>query len=198
MLLSFEANHLYIFLIVLAVILIWLWMKKRNFPYLFFCAIFGIYLIGVTSVIVFPIHIPDGNNAHALHLRFNLIPLYFGDCDFVFLCLRTIYENVLLTTPFGFGISFIVSFKPKNILWLAIAVGMFFEFLQLILALIFRSAFRAIDINDVILNAIGVLIGYGFFKTFGWLYLNVIGKLKIDQNPVFAFLSDVVRRPENY
>ena len=32
---------------------------------------------------------------------------------------------------------------------------------------------HAVDINDVILNAIGALAGYGLFRGFGWLYLLV-------------------------
>lgn len=198
MLLSFEAVHLYISLAVLAVILIGLWRKKRNFSYLLFCAIFGIYLIGVMSVIIFPIYIPGGTNKNILHLSFNLVPFYFGICDFLFLCFRNIYENILLTVPFGFGISFIASVKLRNILWMAIGVGIFFELVQLLFALTVRSPFRVIDINDVLLNAIGVLIGYGFFRIFGWLYLHIIRKIEINRKHVFAYIYDVVRESRTY
>jgi glycopeptide antibiotics resistance protein len=198
MLLSFEASHLYLSLAVLGVTLIVLWVIKRSFSYLFFCAIFGIYLIGVVSVVVFPVHIPSGNTEYAFRLQFNLIPLYFGRCDFLFLCLRNIYENILLTIPFGFGVNFVDRVKPRNILWLAIAVGIFLELLQLVLALIVRSPFRAIDINDVLLNAIGALIGYGLFKIFGWIYLYITRKFEIGRKHVFAYIYNVVREQSDY
>ena len=195
MLMSFEVTHLYTTLAILAVILIGLWAIKRSFSYLLFCAIFGIYLIGVASVVIFPIHIPDGNNGHALHLQLNHIPFYFGECDFLFLCLRNIYENILLTVPFGFGISFVARVTSRHILWLAFAVGSFFEFLQLVLALMVRSPFRVIDINDVLLNAIGVLIGYRLFIMFGWIYLHITRKFEIKRKHVFAYIYNVVREP---
>jgi glycopeptide antibiotics resistance protein len=33
------------------------------------------------------------------------------------------------------------------------------------------GAYRGVNINDVLLNAVGVLIGYGIFRVFTWLYL---------------------------
>jgi hypothetical protein len=37
--------------------------------------------------------------------------------------------------------------------------------------MLFRSGFRAIDINDVILNAAGVWMGYALFRAFAWFYI---------------------------
>ncbi|MDO9302332.1 MAG: VanZ family protein, partial [Anaerolineales bacterium] len=105
---------------------------------------------------------------------------------------RSIYENILLTIPFGFGISFIARINPKKIAWLALSVGLSFEIVQLVTVLIVRVSFRAVDINDVILNATGVLFGYGFFKIFGWLYLYITDKLEIRHKYIFANIYDVV------
>jgi glycopeptide antibiotics resistance protein len=113
------------------------------------------------------------------------------------LCLRGIIENILLTIPFGFGISFILRLKSKDFLWLALLVGIVFETIQLIISLVFRSPFRAVDINDVILNAIGVWLGYGFFRIFGWLYLYITQKFEINNKNEFGYIYDVVRQSAN-
>src|SRR5688500_10296850 len=197
MLLFFEVNHLYISLAVLGVALLGLWVQGRSLPYLVFCAVFGIYLIGVVSVVVFPIHIPEADIGFNPELRLNLVPFNFGTCDFLFLCLRNIYENILLTVPFGFGISFIARLKSKHFLWLAILIGIMFEASQLIISLVFRSSFRAVDINDVILNAIGVLLGYGIFRIFGWLYLYITQRFEISNKYVFVYIYEVVRHSTN-
>ncbi|MEP7136210.1 MAG: VanZ family protein [Chloroflexota bacterium] len=153
-------------------------------------------MIGVVSLVAFPfpIDIPTSNFKPDI----NLSPFNFGYCDsrMLLLCFQNLYENILLTIPFGWGISFIARIKPRNIFWLALAVGFLFEFVQLIISLAIRSSFRIVDINDVMLNAAGVLIGYGLFQIFGWLYLSVIQRLNIQPKYIFAYVYDIVR-PQN-
>ena len=193
MMVYFTTVHLFIGLVALFIVLIVLWKQKKSFSYMFFLSIFWVYIIGVVSVIVFPfpIGIPNANFKPDI----NLVPFDFGCCDprMLSLCIRNLYENILLTIPFGFGISFIARIKPSNIVWLAIAVGFVFELSQLVIALIFRSSFRTVDINDVILNAAGVLIGYGIFRIFGWLYSAVVHKLQAQPHFIFAYIYDIVR-----
>ena len=199
MFIFFEAIHLYIGLVVLAIVLIGLWMRGRGLSHLFFCAIFGIYLIGVVSVIVFPIAPLSAEYAETFRPRLNLVPFYFGKCDDMpRLCLRGIIENILLTIPFGFGISFIVRLKSKDFLWLALLVGIVFETIQLVISLVFQSPFRAVDINDVILNAIGVWLGYSFFRIFGWLYLYITQRFEINNKYVFAHIYNVIRQSNGH
>jgi glycopeptide antibiotics resistance protein len=197
MLIFFEEIHLYISLAVLAIALITLWVQIRSLSYLFFCAVFGIYLIGVVSVVVFPIAPLSAEYAETFRPRLNLVPFYFGICDMPRLCLKNIIENILLTMPFGFGVSFIVHLKSKDFLWLALLVGIVFEVTQLIISLVFRSPFRAVDINDVILNALGVWFGYSIFRIFGWLYLGITQRFEINNKYVFAYIYDVVHRSAN-
>jgi len=148
--------------------------------------------MGVISVVVFPF--PVGYSNPEFRLNINFIPFSFGSCfDYLpEICLRTIYENILLTIPFGFGISFIARIKPQNIIWLAVAVGLTFEIIQLLISLIVRNSFRSVDINDVILNTIGVLVGYAVFRVFGWLYFAITEKFEIRHKNVFAYVYDVV------
>jgi glycopeptide antibiotics resistance protein len=194
MLIFFGIIHLAVFAILLIAVLLGLWLRGKSRSYLFFAAIFGIYMIAVLSVVIFPIHIPQANSGFAHQMSFNLRPLHFGRCDFMGLCLRIIYENILLTVPFGFGISFLVNVKSKNVLWLAMSVGVVFELTQLLLSFIFHSPFRVIDINDIILNAMGILIGYAVFRLFGWLHLSIANRFQILSKYSFAYIYEVVRQ----
>jgi glycopeptide antibiotics resistance protein len=73
-----------------------------------------------------------------------------------------IFQNILLTIPLGFGIGY---FRKPGFLkiWLwALGTGIALEGIQLLTKLVFVS-YRVVDINDAIMNALGVLIGYGLF-----------------------------------
>ena len=192
----FTSTHLLIGLVALVIALAILWIKKKSSSYLLFFAIFWIYMIGVVSVVVFPfpIGIPNSNFKPDI----NLVPFDFGYChpEMLSLCIRNLYGNILLTIPFGFGVSFIARIKPKNIFWLAIAVGFTFELVQLFISFAIRSSFRAVDVNDVILNAAGVLLGYGIFRIFGWLYSYVTNRLKIQHTHIFTYIYDIVRQQQ--
>ncbi len=78
------------------------------------------------------------------------------------------------------------------ILCLALAIGFGFEFFQLVISLVFRSGFRSIDINDVMLNALGGLTGYALFRAFAWVYIKIAEYFDIDQKWLFADIYDVV------
>lgn len=194
MLVSMDLNAFYIAFAILALVLIGIWLKNKDSFQVFFVFVFGIYIINVVNVVVFPF--PIEYDVSNFKPNINLIPFDFGYCDSFSreLCIREIYQNILLTIPFGFGVNFIARIKPKNILWLALAVGFAFEFIQLVISLVFRSPFRAVDINDLILNATGVLIGYGIFRIFGAMYLYVIQKLQSRPRHIFAYVHDIVRQ----
>lgn len=177
-------------------VLIFLRRKGKSLSYLVFFSLFWLYLMQVASVAVFPF--PIGMSVENFKPNINLIPFDFGYCDprGIEQCLRQIYENILLTIPFGFGLNFIAHIKPKKIFWLAAGVGMMLEIIQLAISLIFRASFRVVDINDVILNAVGVLMGYGVFRIFGWVYSHLIQSLKLQPRHIFAYIHDIVR-PQN-
>jgi glycopeptide antibiotics resistance protein len=187
----FDETDLLIGIAILFFTLPVLWWEKRNLSYLLFFSIFWLYLLSVISVVVFPvpINIPY---AGTFSPSINLIPFYFGDCQLPELCIRSTVENIILTIPFGFGVNFLVKIKPKNICWLAVAVGFVFEFSQLVISLVFRSGFRSTDINDVILNGTGVLAGYMLFQLFAWLYLKITERFDFKHKLIFADIYEIV------
>jgi len=82
--------------------------------------------------------------------------------------------------PLGFGLNFISRVRTRDILWLSITIGLGIEAIQFVVSLVLGYPYRVVDINDALLNAIGVLIGYGFFRAFAWLYLTITQRLKIE------------------
>lgn len=182
---SFDETDLFIGIVMLLTTLPFLWWKKRNLSYLLFFSLFWLYLLSVVSVVVFPI-VTNTDNAGTFIPSINLIPFYFGNCQLPELCIRSIIENIIFAIPFGFGINFLVRIKPKYIFWLAFAVGFAFEFTQFVISLAFRSSFRTTDINDVILNGTGVLVGYSLFRLFAWLYLKFTERFDFHHKFIFA------------
>lgn len=114
---------------------------KRTMVYL----IFGFYLAVVLALVGFP-----NITMLQMELTVNLIPFIYMLSDFVNACL-----NVLLFVPFGFFLPMLwKEFRSiKRIALAGIVATSFIEISQLFTG-------RATDIDDIITNSIGTLIGY--------------------------------------
>lgn len=137
---------------------------------------FGFYIIAVVGVIFFPISIPLNWPANLswketlFNLnRTNLSPLYFLSITHHPFSLKWLLVdfglNAILTILFGFGLGYF--FKPrwfKLLLW-ALLTGLALEGIQLVVILIVGTLYHTVDINDVILNGLGVVLGYCVFLT---------------------------------
>ncbi len=190
----------YPFLFVLAILiplLIVRWRRTHSASHLFFFAIFWIYLTILASMTIFPIRYAGFEGwfkepVSQILARINLVPFDFG--RLFELSPRIIFDNlagnVLLTMPFGFGVSFVSQVSFKRALWLSLAVGLGLETAQLAISLII-GGYRSVDINDSLLNAAGVLVGYGLFRMFSWVYLALIKKLGIRPKGIFAYVFEV-------
>lgn len=190
-------------LAILCVSLVILKRQKRSYSYLLCFSVFWMYLLVMVSAVLFPIPLPaDGaagpswQSADDILARVNLIPFYYGQPDRLnaVTIMHEIAGNIALTVPFGFGINFIRQITPKNIPWLALGVGVGTEATQLIACLVLGMNFRSVDINDMMLNAMGVLIGYGAFRIFSWLYLAATKLLNLDHKGLFAYIHAVASR----
>jgi glycopeptide antibiotics resistance protein len=192
MLRDFETTDFYVVIAILIIAILAAWWHKRSLSYVFFFTIFSIYLaIGLTQVI-FPFYIPTNVDTGPFRLSLNLIPFNFGGCDQLpGVCLMQVFQNILLTIPFGFGLRFLTRFRARNIFGVALSVGLVTEGLQLLISLVFQSAFRSVDINDTLLNAFGVLVGYAVFIMFAWLYRTLLARFAIQPTGIFAYVSKV-------
>lgn len=174
------------------------WRRKRGFSYFLCAAVFGVYLLVAVNIAFFPIQIGGSYAEQMRQVAFapfiNLAPFNFNLSEMPELVWKQIFQNILLTVPFGFGINFLVSIRARRIFWLALAVGVGIEAIQLLISLLLRYPYRVIDINDAILNTSGVFIGYGLFRLFAWLYLWATRRLRIEHGGLTAYVYDVARR----
>lgn len=167
-------------MLILCVVLLVQWRREQKPRRLFYMTGFGLYCLGLIEVTIFPIHLLDGDvylSGDQFMRAVNLIPLNF---DFTFIphiVLRQMLLNIVLTVPFGLGANLIWQIKPRDNVLLAVCVGIGIELTQLIISLLMGYAYRIIDVNDAILNAIGVLIGYGIHK----LIHASIDRLNVDE-----------------
>lgn len=180
-------------ILALIVVLVILWRQKKKWSYLFFFSIFWVYAMSSLDKVFFPIQINgefvDAMRQIPLNSQINLVPFYFGPYGMNFMGM---FYNILLTVPFGFGLNFIVRVKVMHFLWLAVAIGIGIEAIQFVISLLLQYPYRVVDINDAILNAAGVLVGYLLFKVFSWLYVGVTKRFEIDHSGLSSYVYEVV------
>jgi glycopeptide antibiotics resistance protein len=137
-------------------------------PELFTTALFGGYLIVMAVVVLCPLPTlpPDVFPGAAEPPRF-LISTTLQTRGFLSGGLdNQNLQNLLLTVPFGFGLPFLVHRRRR---WLALACAglpIALEGSQLMVSVIVGWAYRSVDVNDVVANAGGALLGLALFT---WL-----------------------------
>lgn len=144
-------------------------------------ALFMLYIVGLASQKIIPswdmgVYSDTGEfffhiNMSTANAQLNFIPFhtlyqYFYSTnvnvdDWGSVSLLNITANLLLFSPIGFFVP--ILWKEKNrlktILLLGLLVTIFVESIQYFIG-------RSTDIDDVILNTVGVIIGFGFFRIF--------------------------------
>jgi glycopeptide antibiotics resistance protein len=183
-------------IVVLAFLLIRLRLRKFNSIYLFVFFLFSLYIIFVIDKTLFPILITDYDQGEFFHpcAGINLIPFYFGRSIISRIIYYQVIANILLTIPFGFGLSFVVKVRARAFLWLPFAVGFGIEFVQFMISLVLGYLYRVIDVNDVIMNAIGVLIGYAFFRIFSIIILSSLKRDNMKKVGIVKFITEIAKR----
>ncbi len=178
---------------ILAGLLTFFWRQKWSIWRLLFFSVFWLYLLLLVKSTLFPIPIngerwtPAGMQPWQYTLQqVNLIPFKYlmepnmASINHLF---GEILNNILLSLPFGFGIRFFSQLKRHQFIGLALLAGFSIETAQLTLSLLF-DRYHTIDITDVILNGLGVLVGYTLFNLFAWLHQQGLG----------AYIDEVVQR----
>ncbi|MED4443365.1 VanZ family protein [Bacillus thuringiensis] len=137
--------------------------------------LFVVYICMVVAVTLFPLPIGFPSNIENLNRSVNIIPFasiikdinqigsaYDGDALFMIgLIVRNVGGNILLLMPLGFlaPILWDKYKKFKNTILLGFTISVSIELLQLIESL-FSGWTRVIDIDDVICNILGSILGY--------------------------------------
>lgn len=158
------------FLLGVAIAIAWLGLRRRASLERILCDLtfFG-YLIGVAKVTLFPIMTEPGfieqmRSYNTIADGINLIPLVslrFSDgLDEV---AKQLILNVILGVPFGFSLPFLGVRSAKRVVLMGVAFALGIELTQLAIDLVYGFGYRTVDVNDALLNAAGVAIGFALF-----------------------------------
>ncbi len=123
-------------------------------------AAFGSYLAVVVGFTIFPLRLDD---AYRLRTPFDpvivVVPFFLGRLEAVMTPAQYL-GNVLLGIPFGFLVPFVWRTSLPRVLVAGLGFSVLIEAFQwLATKLMIAFPTRAVDVNDVILNTLGVLIG---------------------------------------
>lgn len=164
--------------------------RRKDYPYLFFYSIFYIYLLFVFRYTQFPIYLqtPDA-----------LIMAYDGMFRNNLIFIPSLYEmtstpgilNTIMFIPFGFGIGFLLKMSIKRTLLLGLSFSFIIELLQFLNMIITRFSLRTVNINDLINNTIGALIGYLLFCAFIKLFKILVNKFDIPLGSLTEYIYKV-------
>ncbi|MGK9266006.1 VanZ family protein [Bacillus inaquosorum] len=167
--------------------------KKSQLPIhkhiVIFCLL--VYFFNLISVTLFPMPIDADlikDMKYDSYIPFvsgnNFIPFYF----FVdvyheglqYYVIRSIGGNLILLLPVG--LLFPLLFKKLNnvnrILLTGFFISLFIELAQLSISVYIRSVYRSFDVDDLILNTLGTMIGYWLFCILSMFYKRVTYRFK--------------------
>ncbi len=204
MLPSYEISPIqfWIWLAILIPLSVIRWRRTQSVAHLFFFFVFWVYLFILVALTIAPlpstgfVFVPWAQEPlNDILGRINLTPFDFGGLFAASprVILDNLAGNILLTLPFGFGINFLSRVPFRRALWLALAVGLGLESAQLTLGLAF-GGYRVVDINDALLNAMGVLIGFSLFRVFAWMYLAITRWFNLRHKGVLAYILNCARQ----
>lgn len=143
-------------------------------------SLFFFYIVAILAVTLFPIPIEDRSdyiNA-GIELNNNFIPLssiyeIVSDRPF-YVILRQIGGNLILLLPLGFFVPLL--WKNRRTFWKAFQVGLLttlsIESLQLFISYLLGYTYKIFDVDDLILNSLGFILGLILFKTYQKLIPN--------------------------
>lgn len=147
-----------IFLLFLLAMILLAKFKKFKYTYLQYTLIttFVIYLLSVIHLVLFPIDVNIGLYANQAHWysSINFIPIITID-------LKTFILNIVMLIPFGMYLPLINSKfdSAKKAARLAFIISLSIEMLQSIIGVTLGNG-RTSDINDIIANTLGAVLGY--------------------------------------
>ena len=163
-----------LFLILLAFLK---FMKRKSNMYLLCFSVMYIYLCVVLDLTQFPIYASEGMKAA------------MGGQN-VWREMESVL-NIIVTIPLGFGLSFLMRCSWRQIMLSGLLVGGCAEAGQLLTALWVGFTFRHVNIDDILLNIIGVLLGYGVFKIFRNVFQWGYKKLETNSNAFLSYIKCV-------
>lgn len=124
--------------------------KKIEFNKEFSLIMFIIYLLILFFIVTYPVN-EYGYNNYSLFRE--LLRYKIGSNGFI----NNIIGNILLFIPFGMFLRYYFKLKIISLIFITILYSLSIEVTQILIN-------RVFDIDDIILNLIGAIIGYYFSK----------------------------------
>lgn len=162
-----SVNFVFVFLISVIISYIIYIKTKKNYTFIFVCLV-TLYITFFICITIFPITILSKSELDMLHSRVGeyityhqLIPFktILGVGSFNFF--RQVVCNVLLFVPIPIIIKTIANkMSGVKVILAGMSCSFFLEIIQLLIDVITRYPCHVCDIDDFILNSIGVIIGY--------------------------------------
>jgi glycopeptide antibiotics resistance protein len=149
--------------------------KRLSVPREMLLNIFAVYIVSLLSITLFPIYIIWGEVVEKFRPAINMIPFVDIITDFprtqfslafkIKFLIKNLMGNLVLLLPFGLFLP--ILWNRARSFWTTVVMGVLLSFsieiLQYVLAY-FGYGGRAADIDDLILNTLGVVIGYFIFE----------------------------------
>lgn len=167
MLIDFDGLTIIIGIVIYILICIFIHKKyKKEKIYYVFSTIMFCYFMCIAKLTLFPI-VMIGLPAN-IKESINIIPFHNG-------INRTDILNLIMTIPLGIGIPFITKINNiKKILLLGLCFGLGIETIQYLETFLTKGfSHRIIDINDVIFNFTGTVIGFFVLYVFSRLFIKM-------------------------
>lgn len=171
------------------IVLFMIYKIKTTIYFNIFFILFYIYIFQLIKYTQFPIvYIPDLIDRNSIMSQINYIP--FSN---ITKSPTNAFLNVILTMPFGFLLPFVKRIhSKKNILIWAIVLPVLIEGLQLIIALLTGYTERIIDVNDIIFNFTGVILGFWIFKRFIYFLKIILNENEWTKNNFLKYISNTI------
>lgn len=155
------------------------WIRQRHVDWKRELVLLLMYinLAVIIRFVFFPRDLVDGHiqplvfvAAEALPLRFNLVPLvhlfeYGSTRDIIW----NVVGNAAMFVPTGIVLPIV--YKRLDRFWKVVCAGAFISLCIEVLQLPFAS--RASDIDDILLNTLGVVVGYAVYALVKWVVRKV-------------------------
>ena len=158
----FEKTQIIISIIIYFIMLIFSYriIDKSDRCRLIYITLLYCYFIGVVYYTIFPIYNDEAMREAMGSISFsnnvNIVP--FKD-----ILNTSAVLNIIMTIPFGFLLPFVLKISAKKTIVIGIMFSLLIETAQLLIGLYFDFTVRLIDVNDVICNSLGVILGYMMF-----------------------------------
>jgi len=166
---------------------------RKDGMYLLIAGIFGIYMLNVIRYTFFPFPVDPQlltlmrmAGSEPGMVRFNWIPFHSQFYDSI-LDDKSNYLNILMTVPYGLMVPFLIPVRENRarMVWLGLGIGLVIETLQGILNLLLGYTYRTVDINDIIFNFTGAMLGWGL--------LNLLLRTSLGQKKLAIWLPGVLK-----